>query len=201
MQIYFRSIIFAIDTTAREGFVVKEFLKSLKLNESTLSNALTVLVFVLVGVLIFNYFRSVNKVDREQTSSLSTEELSGQKAEMTVEEVVKEGLPADYTVKQGDSLWKIAERAYGSGYEWSKIYDANKTMITNPNVLPVDAKITLPSVEIQKIEYTVAKGDNLWNIAVKTCNNGFVWLIIATDNHIPRPSLIEPGLKLTIICR
>ena len=30
-----------------------------------------------------------------------------------------------YTVVQGDSLWSIAQRYYGSGYEWFKIRDAN----------------------------------------------------------------------------
>ncbi len=166
-----------------------------------MSNVLTALIFILVGVLIFNYFRSVNKVDKGQTSSLSTEQIAEQKKQMTVEEVVKEGLPSEYTVKKGDNLWKIAKAAYGSGYEWSKVYEANKTVITNPNLLEVDTKITLPQLEIKKIEHTVVKGDNLWNIAQTNCGNGFMWKIIATDNNIVNPSVIVPGLKLTIICR
>lgn len=36
-----------------------------------------------------------------------------------------------YTVKKGDSLWKIAAmpQHYGKGSQWTKIYDANKTII------------------------------------------------------------------------
>jgi nucleoid-associated protein YgaU len=41
---------------------------------------------------------------------------------------------ADYKVKSGDTLWDIAERIYGSGFEWTKIADANPEKIgTLPN--------------------------------------------------------------------
>jgi nucleoid-associated protein YgaU len=36
---------------------------------------------------------------------------------------------ASYTVKSGDTLWEIAEAAYGNGAEWTKILDANKSSI------------------------------------------------------------------------
>ncbi len=40
----------------------------------------------------------------------------------------------DYKVKSGDTLWDIAERSYGSGFEWTKIRDANPSMTgTLPN--------------------------------------------------------------------
>jgi len=41
--------------------LLKNFLKKLKLNESTISMILGALVIVVVGVLIFNYFRGVGK--------------------------------------------------------------------------------------------------------------------------------------------
>jgi nucleoid-associated protein YgaU len=34
-----------------------------------------------------------------------------------------------YTVKSGDTLWEIAEGAYGNGAEWTKILGANKPSI------------------------------------------------------------------------
>ena len=34
-----------------------------------------------------------------------------------------------YTIKSGDCLWNIAKKFYGSGADWKKIYDANKTAI------------------------------------------------------------------------
>ena len=40
---------------------------------------------------------------------------------------------ANYTVVKGDSLWKIAVRAYGDGYQWIKVASANK--LKHPNVI------------------------------------------------------------------
>lgn len=34
-----------------------------------------------------------------------------------------------YTIKSGDTLWRIAERFLGSGSKWKTIYDANKDII------------------------------------------------------------------------
>jgi nucleoid-associated protein YgaU len=187
--------------SAPKGKIVKDLLKSFKLNENQLSNLLTAIVFILVGILLVNYFKSINKVDREQTASTATEQTDQQKLEMTVEDVVKAGLPSEYTIKDGDSLWKIAERAYGSGYEWNKIYDTNKSVIKNPSLITTGMKISLPKLEEKVVEYTVAKGDSLWKIAANQCGNGFLWTKIASDNTILNPRIIEPGLKLTVRCR
>lgn len=42
-----------------------------------------------------------------------------------------------YTVKFNDSLWKIAISEYGDGNNWVQIWDLNKNIISNPNVLEV----------------------------------------------------------------
>ncbi|MBM3208681.1 LysM peptidoglycan-binding domain-containing protein [Candidatus Shapirobacteria bacterium] len=39
----------------------------------------------------------------------------------------------EYTVVKGDSLWKIAVRAYQDGFKWSQIAKANK--LANPNLI------------------------------------------------------------------
>jgi nucleoid-associated protein YgaU len=184
-----------------ERKIVKDLLKNLKLNENQLSNLLTAIVFVLVGILLVNYFRSTNQTEQGQTTSASTEQTEQQIQEMTVEEVVRTGLPSEYTIKKGDSLWKIAERAYGSGYEWNKVYEANKSVIKDPSLISVDVKITLPKLEEKVVEYTVTKGDSLWKIAASQCGNGFLWTKIASDNTVINPRIIEPGLKLTVRCR
>ena len=39
-----------------------------------------------------------------------------------------------YTVKKGDSLWKISKQFYGTGLKWKKIYDDNQLTSTTLHV-------------------------------------------------------------------
>ena len=50
-----------------------------------------------------------------------------------------------YTVKKGDTLWNIAKKFYGNGSKYTKIYEANKDKITNPNVISVGLILVIPS--------------------------------------------------------
>ena len=50
-----------------------------------------------------------------------------------------------YTVKKGDNLWTIAKRLYGSGADYTKIYEANKDVIgKNPNLIYPGQTFTIP---------------------------------------------------------
>jgi len=50
-----------------------------------------------------------------------------------------------YKVKSGDCLWKIAQRVYGSGSQYTKIYNANKKTIgSNPNKIYPGQVLTIP---------------------------------------------------------
>ena len=40
-----------------------------------------------------------------------------------------------YTVQKGDSLSKIAKREYGDAQQWRRIYDANRDLIQNPDLI------------------------------------------------------------------
>lgn len=40
-----------------------------------------------------------------------------------------------YTVVKGDCLWKIAQRYYGKGILWPRIYDANRNLIKKPDLI------------------------------------------------------------------
>ena len=51
-----------------------------------------------------------------------------------------------YTVKAGDCLWKIAEKAYGNGADWTKIYDANSNQIDNPNLIYPGQVFVIPAI-------------------------------------------------------
>lgn len=47
-----------------------------------------------------------------------------------------------YTIEKGDSLWKIAVRAYGDGYKWVEIAKVNN--LSNPNLIYAGNVLTLP---------------------------------------------------------
>jgi nucleoid-associated protein YgaU len=40
-----------------------------------------------------------------------------------------------YTVVKGDSLSQIAKQFYGNAGQWKKIYEANKDLIKNPDLI------------------------------------------------------------------
>lgn len=50
----------------------------------------------------------------------------------------------EYTVQQGDTLWKIAAKEYGSGYRWKYLYELNKDRIDNPDKLKPGITIIIP---------------------------------------------------------
>ena len=167
---------------------MKDLLKKIKLNEQNISMGLGLIVVLLVVGLLYNYFKSVNKPG--ETSSTSTAQ---------IEEPVAGN---EYTVVMGDSLWTIAKAAYGSGYNWVDIFAANKAVLeSNPDLLYIGTKLTLPKVEVKEpISYIVAPGDNLWNIAVKTCGSGYAWVKTARENKLANPNLLYAGQVLKVVC-
>ncbi len=122
-----------------------------------------------------------------------------------------------YTVATGDDLWHIAVKAYGDGYKWVEIAKANK--LTNPGVITAGTKLALPKVaptiaqntmttptpvqvqsanKITATTYTIAHGDDLWDIAVRAYGDGYKWVDIARANNLANPNLIHSGNTLTI---
>lgn len=49
-----------------------------------------------------------------------------------------------YVVKRGDCLWKIAKKYYGNGALYTKIYNANRDKIKNPNLIYTGQKFIIP---------------------------------------------------------
>lgn len=50
-----------------------------------------------------------------------------------------------YTVKDKDSLWKIAAKKLGNGNRWNEIYNLNKDIISDPNLIFEGQTLTLPA--------------------------------------------------------
>lgn len=50
-----------------------------------------------------------------------------------------------YTVKSGDCLWSIAQEIYGTGRQWTVIYNANKAVIKNPDAIQIGQVLVIPA--------------------------------------------------------
>lgn len=157
------------------------------------------LVLVVVGILVVNYFKDRN------TGTISTNS--------TQTSTVNE-----HTVVKGETLWSIAESSYGSGYNWVDIKKANNLTTENIEVgqkliIPSDAspkeptttntknekdKTTLQASPITGETYTVVKGDNLWNVAVRAYGDGYKWTEIAKANKLVNPGVIHSGNILVL---
>lgn len=57
----------------------------------------------------------------------------------------KQAAPKTYTVKSGDTLYKIAAKTMGSGSRWKDLLEANKSDIKDPNALRAGAVLKIPS--------------------------------------------------------
>ena len=49
-----------------------------------------------------------------------------------------------HEVKKGDTLWKIAEQIYGDGSLYTKIFEANRDILKDPNLIKVGQKLRIP---------------------------------------------------------
>src|SRR5204862_495320 len=73
---------------------------------------------------------------REKTASRSCE-TAGTKVE----------LPGWYVVKPGDTLWSIAERHYGAGWRYKRIYAANRRHMHSPHRISPCQRVYLPRMK------------------------------------------------------
>lgn len=109
----------------------------------------------------------------------------------------------NYIVQGGDSLFSIAQKAYGNGADWPLIYDANKQTIgPNPNVLHIGEVLIIPTLSpTPGAIYIVQQGDSLTSIAQRAYGNANQWPLIYNANRQVignNPNVIQTGQVLHI---
>jgi nucleoid-associated protein YgaU len=55
--------------------------------------------------------------------------------------------PRRHTVRDGDTLGDLAERYYGDARRYREIFDANRATLSNPEMLPIGATLTIPAYD------------------------------------------------------
>jgi len=189
-------------------------IKKVRSAESVISMILGILVVVVVGVLLFRYFRGVitkTKITQESEKAAEAQKIAEQNGGNVP-------LPTKYTVQEGDNLWEISTKFYGYGFNWGDISRENK--LSNPNQIEKGTELTIPDVPVKKPigesvqeevkavtegvpsitggSYKVEKGDSLWEISVRAYQDGYKWTEIAKANNLDNPNIIHPGNVLTI---
>jgi nucleoid-associated protein YgaU len=49
-----------------------------------------------------------------------------------------------HEVTKGESLWKIAERYYGDGSLYPKIFEANRELLKDPDKIKIGQRLRIP---------------------------------------------------------
>ena len=60
--------------------------------------------------------------------------------------VADESVYAKHTVKSGDTLGKIAKHYYGNAGKYTAIFEANKDILNNPDVIHPDQELKIPNL-------------------------------------------------------
>lgn len=107
-----------------------------------------------------------------------------------------------YTIQSGDTLSKIAKQFYGDHGKYPVIFEANKEVIKDPNLIYPGQVIRIPKVSGADVEqvYTVQSGDTLSKIAQHFYGaaNKYTVIFEANRDTLKDPNVIHPGQKLRI---
>lgn len=130
------------------------------------------------------------------------------------------GAASTYIVKEGDSMWKIAQEKYGDGSKHKLISDANPTVkdlrpgqkliippapsaiahaTDTPTTGPTGGQVSGGAPANSGETYIVQAGDTgLWAIAKKKYGDGSKYDLIKKANPGVRTDVLRPGQKLII---
>ena len=101
------------------------------------------IVIVVVGVLVFNYFKSIESTQNQQLADAVNEDVDIASNE--------------HTIKAGESLWTISEEYYGSGEKWIDI--ARENSLENPAGIEEGQVIVIPNLDQEDGDLAMAESN------------------------------------------
>ncbi|HVZ67749.1 MAG TPA: LysM peptidoglycan-binding domain-containing protein [Patescibacteria group bacterium] len=202
----------SVKKSSKKEVVLKRNVSTSPIAKSYISLLYGVLSVVILFVIIFLGLKALSARPNPQIS----DQAANTEAKVT------------YTVKTGDSLWTIAQDQLKDGYQWTRIAEANKisdpniiekgmvltmpaieTPTVSPTVSPKPTTVPTAPIAMQSApnsagskitgsSYTVVRGDNLWDIAVRAYGDGYKWTEIAKANNLANPRIIHSGNKFIL---
>ncbi len=112
-------------------------------NQSRLSTVLGILIIIVVGFLLFNYFHKGGE------NNLGPASQTQQQADVS-----PEGLPGKYTVKDGDTLFLIAEKYYKDGNKFTEIAKANN--LSDVNAIEKGQVLDIPKLATEMAQASMS---------------------------------------------
>ena len=119
-----------------------------------------------------------------------------------------------HKVKDGETLWDLAEEYYRNGTKWKVIEEANKEKLGSGGWLKVGMDLVIPELTSSSLpataaatptagpgEYKVKSGDTLSTIAKDQLGAEHLWELIAKANEdklAGRPNVLKVGTVLRI---
>lgn len=193
----------AREKSTKEQSLFERLQVDIQKNNSYLNIVLGALIVIVLGVLIFNYFNKGGSLGPSQQTTPQTQ----------MGDVEKDKLPGKYQVKEGDTLFLIAQKYYDDGYRYPKLVEENK--IANENLIEVGQVLEIPKLEemvlspspenqtvwgekITGDSYKVQEGDWLSKIAERAYGDVMAYDKISKANNIQNPDSIEAGTVLKI---
>lgn len=113
------------------------------------------------------------------------------------------GPTESHTVKSGDTLMKIAFEVYGDIYQWRKIYEMNRDVISDPNNVPKGIALKVeggsrsqPEQNGERVQ--IQKGDTLGKISSRVYGSPDRWKDLWENNRqlIKDPNKIYAGFYI-----
>lgn len=135
----------SVKTTVQTKTYLDKISSEVQASQSKLSMILGALIILVAAILMFNYFSKgkevlgpAQKTQIQQTEGMTTD-------------VDTEG---KYTVKEGDTLFLIAQKYYQDGYKYTELAKLNN--LTDANQLEVGQVLNVPKMEAETVKAEVS---------------------------------------------